>query len=106
MILKEQSSSTYADKYVLQLFVSGNTARSSRAIVNIRAVCEQHLKGRYTLEVVDLVRSPERASQEEIIALPTLVKRAPIPKRHFVGDLSNTIRLLHGLDIDIPTERA
>lgn len=96
----------HKENYVLQLFVSGPTTRSTRAIVNIRQVCEEHLKGRYTLEVVDLGRSPERAAQEEIIALPTLVKRTPMPQRHFVGDLSNTERLLNGLDIDLSTDRS
>lgn len=94
------------DNYVLQLYVSGNTMRSTRAIINIREVCEEHLKGRYTLEVVDLGRSPELAAQEDIIALPTLVKRMPAPKRRFVGDLSNIVRLLRGLEIDLPTDRS
>jgi circadian clock protein KaiB len=94
------------DNYVLELYISGNTMRSTRAIINIREVCEEHLKGRYTLEVVDLGRSPELAAQEDIIALPTLVKRMPAPKRQFVGDLSNTMRLLRGLEIDLPTDRS
>ena len=97
-----QHSSTHATSgnYVLQLFISGNTARSDRAVVNVRRVCEEHLKGHYTLEVVDLGLFPERVATENIIALPTLVKRAPGQQRRFIGDLSNTPRLLHGLDIE------
>ena len=92
--------------YELTLFVSGNTALSARAIVNIRSICETHLKGRYTLEIVDLTQTPERASQAEIIALPTLVKSNPRPLRRFIGDLSDPLRLLHGLDIDPQKEFA
>ncbi|MGV9010963.1 MAG: circadian clock KaiB family protein [Flavobacteriales bacterium] len=85
--------------YELQLFVSGNTRHSAKAIVNIRRLCDAHLKGRYSLEVVDLGLSPDRAASEEIIVLPTLVRHSPPPRRNFIGDLSDTARLMKGLDL-------
>ena len=92
--------------YLLRLYVAGTTPRSNRAIVNIRKICEEHLRGRYELEVVDVVRNPSLAAGEQIIAAPTLVKKLPLPLRRFIGDLSETERILLGLDLrkqeDIP----
>jgi circadian clock protein KaiB len=85
--------------YVLQLFVVGTTPASSRAIVNIRKLCEAHLPGRYELQVVDLATNPAAASNSQIIAAPTLIKQLPAPIRRFIGDMSNTERVLIGLDI-------
>jgi circadian clock protein KaiB len=87
------------DKYGLRLFVSGSTPRSVRAIQNIRAICEHQLCGRYELEVVDLYQHPEFAKPEQIIATPTLVRKLPLPIRKIIGDLSDTERVLIGLDI-------
>lgn len=81
-------------EFVLHLFVSGQTLRSSRAIMNVRNACEEHLKGRYDLKVVDVLLDPSIAAAEQLIALPTLVKKFPKPTARFIGDLSNTDRLL------------
>ncbi len=86
-------------RYVLQLFVTGATPRSVLAIQNVRALCEKHLPGRYDLEVVDLYQQPRMAEGENILAAPTLVKKAPLPARRFVGDMSDTPRLLAGLEL-------
>ena len=86
-------------RYSLRLFVTGISPRSSRAIVNIRKGCEEHLKGRYELEVIDITENPALAKSEQILAAPTLVKKLPLPLRRFIGDMSETDRLLIGLDI-------
>jgi circadian clock protein KaiB len=87
------------DHYVLRLYVTGQTPRSLRAIENIREICETHLRGRYTLDVVDIYQQPSLAKGERIIAAPTLVKSLPAPIRRFVGDLSEREKVLFGLDI-------
>ena len=87
------------ERYLLRLYVAGTTPRSNRAIVNIRRIFEEHLKGRYELEVVDVVKNPGLAAGEQIIAAPTLVKKLPLPLRRFIGDLSETERILLGLDL-------
>jgi circadian clock protein KaiB len=86
-------------KYVLRLYVSGITPRSTRAIENIRKLCEENLKGNYELEIIDIYQQPEAAKREQIIAAPTLIKTLPVPLRRFIGDLSNTERILVGLEI-------
>lgn len=85
--------------YVLRLCVTGITPRSVRAIENIKKLCEDHLKGYYELEVIDLYRDPEVAEEEGIIAAPTLIKKDPAPRRKLVGDLSDAERVLIGLGI-------
>jgi circadian clock protein KaiB len=87
------------ERYVLKLYVTGATVRSLRAIANIKAVCEQHLKGRYRLEVVDVYRRPGLLRKDQIVAVPTLVKRLPVPLRLLVGDLSRTEQVLQGLGL-------
>jgi circadian clock protein KaiB len=86
--------------YHLRLFVTGATPRSSRAIQNIRAICEDHLQGRSDLEVVDIYQHPDHAKAEQIVVTPTLVKQTPLPVRKLIGDLSDTARVLAGLDIE------
>jgi circadian clock protein KaiB len=86
-------------RYVLHLYVAGMTPRSTRAISNIRKICEEFLHGRYDLEVVDLARFPALAAGAQIIAAPSLIKMLPLPMRRFVGDMSQTERILLGLDI-------
>ncbi|RPJ51607.1 MAG: thiol-disulfide isomerase [Chloroflexi bacterium] len=86
-------------KYVLRLFIAGNTTRSAQAIENIQEICEKQLKGRYTLEVVDIYQQPELARGEQIIAAPTLIKTLPLPLRRIIGDLSSTERILVGLNL-------
>lgn len=87
------------EKYVLRLYITGTTPRSTQAIMNIRKICEEHLKGRYTLEVVDIYQQPTLAEGEQIIAAPTLIRKLPLPLRRFIGDMSNTDRILLGLDL-------
>jgi circadian clock protein KaiB len=87
------------DRYVLTLYVTGATARSLRAIANLKAICEQYLKGRYELEVVDIYRRPALLRREQIVAVPALVKRLPVPLRLLVGDLSRTDQVLQGLGL-------
>ena len=87
------------ERYVLKLYVTGATARSLRAITNIKAICEQYLKGRYDLEVVDIYRRPELLRRDQIVAVPTLIKKLPVPLRLLVGDLSRTEQVLQGLGL-------
>ena len=88
-----------SEKYVLRLYVTGLTPRSTRAIKSVREVCEQHLADNYDLEVIDVYQSPARIAQDQIVAIPTLVKCTPTPIRLMVGDMSNRQRLLTGLGL-------
>lgn len=88
-----------ARKYLLRLYVTGSTPKSLRAIKNLRKICEEHLRGQYDLVVIDLHQLPQLAAGEQIIALPTLIKELPAPLRRIIGDMSNTERVLLGLDI-------
>jgi len=92
-------------RYLLRLYVTGTTRNSERAIVNIRKICEDHLQGRYDLEIVDITQHPMLAEGEQIIAAPTLIKKLPLPLRRFIGDMSQTERILLGLDLRKTTER-
>ena len=85
--------------YVLRLYVTGMTPRSTEAFASIKALCEERLQGRYKLEVIDIYQHPQLAIDEQIIAVPTLVKKLPAPLRRLVGDLSNEERVLLGLDL-------
>ncbi len=87
------------EKHVLRLYVTGMTPRSTQAISNIKRICEEHLKGRYELEVIDIYQQPEKAREGELIAAPTLVKKLPPPLRKLIGDMSDTERVLVGLNI-------
>ena len=86
-------------KYILRLYVTGSSARSLKAIQNLRKICEEHFPDDYDLEVIDIYENPGVAREEQIIAAPTLVKKLPMPLRKFVGDLSNTKKILLGLDL-------
>lgn len=88
-----------ADRYVLRLFVSGMTPRSAQALATIKSICDEHLAGRYELEVIDIYRRPDLASDDQIIAVPTLVKMLPEPLRRYIGDLSDRERVLIGLGL-------
>ncbi len=81
------------------MYVTGMTPRSTQAIRNIKRICEEYLKGRYELEVVDIYQQPELAREGELIAAPTLVKKLPVPIRKLIGDMSNTEKVLVGLNI-------
>src|SRR5512135_1089969 len=87
------------EKYVLRLYVAGMTTKSKQAIQNIKQICDEHLKGRCDLEVIDVFRQPVLAKGEQIIATPTLLKKLPVPLRRFIGDMSETERILVGLDL-------
>ena len=84
---------------VLRLYVAGSTPQSSRAIRNLKAICDANLQGRYVLTVIDLYAQPERACEDQIIVAPTLIRQTPLPMRRVVGDLSNTDRVLAALDL-------
>ena len=85
--------------YLLRLYVTGVIPKSLRAINNLKRICEQHLKGRYRLQVVDIYQQPVLAAGDQIIAAPTLVKHLPAPLRRFIGDMADTERILLGLDL-------
>ena len=86
-------------KYLLRLYVSGTTPRSLTAVSNIKKICEEHLQGRYDLEVVDIYQQPTLAKGKQIIAAPTLIKKLPLPLRKFIGDMADQERILVGLDL-------
>ena len=87
-------------EYILRLYVTGSSPRSLRAISNLKRLCEEHLRGHYELQVIDIYKHPDAVREEQIIAAPTLVKRLPAPLRRFIGDLSNQQKLLIGLGIN------
>jgi circadian clock protein KaiB len=87
------------EKYLMRLYVTGASARSTRAITNLRKLCDEYLPGRYDLKVVDVFQQPELAREGQIIAAPTLIRTLPLPLRRFIGDMSNTASLLKGLEI-------
>jgi circadian clock protein KaiB len=92
--LKESSN-----EYVLRLFITGATPNSIRAITNVKQICEEHLHGRYSLEIVDVYQQASIAEQEQLIALPLLIKKRPLPERRMIGDLSDTRKVLRGLGL-------
>jgi len=94
-----EEASRGSEQYVLRLYVTGQTPRSMRAVENIKRICDKHLKGRCDLEVIDIYQRPSLAAGERIVAVPTLVKSLPAPIRRFVGDLSDTEKVLFGLDL-------
>lgn len=96
---KAAPRSVESNHYVLRLYVAGQTPKSLLAITNIKKICEENLQGHYELEVIDLYQQPQLAQGEQIIALPTLIRKLPQPLRRVIGDLSNTERVLVGLDI-------
>ena len=90
-----------AQTYELRLYVAGQTPKSILALANLRPICEAHLQGRYEIEVIDLLQNPQLAQGDQILALPTLVRRLPEPIKKIIGDLSNTERVLVGLDLRV-----
>ena len=85
--------------YHLRLYVAGQTAKSLAAMANLKRFCEEHLAGRYDIEVIDLMKNPQLAAGDQILAIPTLVRRLPAPLKRIIGDLSNTEKVLVGLDL-------
>jgi circadian clock protein KaiB len=90
---------TDQDGYNLRLYVAGQTPKSMAAIANLKKICEQHLAGRYEIEVVDLIKDPALARRHQIVAIPTLIRELPEPLKRIIGDLSNVEKVLVGLDI-------
>jgi circadian clock protein KaiB len=85
--------------FELRLYVAGQTPKSIRAFANLRKICDEHLAGRYRIEVIDLLEDPQLGRGDQILALPTLVRKLPVPIKKIIGDLSNTERVLVGLDL-------
>ncbi|MDH2901619.1 MAG: circadian clock protein KaiB [archaeon] len=83
----------------LRLYVAGQTPNSVRAFANLKRICEEHLKGKYSIEVIDLLKTPQLAAGDQILAIPTLVRKLPEPLKKIIGNLSNTERVLVGLDL-------
>ena len=94
-----KTPSKNGDKWYLRLYVAGETAKSLTAFANLKKICEEHLPNRYSIEVIDLSRHPELAQNDQILALPTLVRKLPEPIRRVIGDLSNQDRVLVGMDL-------
>lgn len=90
-------------RYVLRLYVAGLMPKSTLAIANMKRICEENLQGRYELEVIDLYQQPQLAQGDQIVAVPTLIKKLPLPLRRVIGDMSNTERVLVGLDLRTKT---
>jgi circadian clock protein KaiB len=88
-----------APEYELKLYIAGQSARSIAALSNLRKICDSHLDGRYSIEVIDLMEKPHLAKADNVLALPTLVRKLPVPVRKIIGDLSDTERVLVGLDL-------
>lgn len=95
----ERGSRAAGEVLELRLYVAGQTPKSLAALANLKRICDEHLKAKYRIEVIDLVRHPQLAQGDQILAIPTLVRRVPKPLRKIIGDLSNTERVLVGLDI-------
>ncbi len=87
------------EPYILRLYVAGQTPRCVTAFANLKKICEEHLAGQYRIEVIDLLENPKLAQGDQILAIPTLVRKLPEPVRKIIGDLSNTERVLVGLDL-------
>jgi circadian clock protein KaiB len=100
----EQGPEPPMGTYVLHLFITGATPNSTRAVRNLKDICEHHLRGRYELTIVDIYQQPLLAQQEQIIAAPTLIRKHPLPVRRLIGDLSNRDRVLLALDLPLRPE--
>ncbi len=95
----EYTPDSVPERYHLRLYVAGQTTKSLAAMANLKRVCDEHLAGRYDVEVVDLLINPKLAAGDQILAIPTLIRRLPAPLKRIIGDLSNTEKVLVGLDI-------
>jgi circadian clock protein KaiB len=96
---KSGASDGTAEKWQLRLYVAGQTPKSVRALANLKKLCEEHLAGRYSIEIIDLLKDPQLARGDQILAIPTLVRHLPAPLKKIIGDLSNSERVLVGLDL-------
>jgi circadian clock protein KaiB len=97
----QDSLSPVTENFVLRLYIAGQTPKCMRAFANLKRICEQYLADRYQIEMIDLLKNPALARNDQILAVPTLVRRVPVPVRKIIGDLSNTQRVLAGLDVSI-----
>jgi circadian clock protein KaiB len=95
-----QGANDDEDVIELRLYIAGQTRKSITALTNLRRICEEHLAGRYRVEVIDLMENPQQAQHDQIVAIPTLVRRLPEPIRRIIGDLSNSERVLVGLEVE------
>ena len=98
-IIKRKPVKMANDKWVLRLYVAGQTPKAVTAFANLKKICEEQLYGKYSIEVIDLLINPQLGNEDQIFALPTLVRKLPVPVRKIIGDLSNTERVLVGLDL-------
>lgn len=96
---RKKTAKSPEEKWELRLYIAGNTAKSMTALDNLKKYCEEHLKGKYTLEVIDLLIHPQLAAGDQILAIPTLVRKVPVPIRKIIGDLSNEEKVLVGLNL-------
>jgi circadian clock protein KaiB len=97
--VEENMETIEKDKWVLRLYVAGKTPKALTAFTNLKKICEEKLKGKYSIEVIDLLINPQLSAEYQILALPTLVRKLPVPVRKIIGDLSDTERVLVGLDL-------
>ena len=97
--VEENLVATEKDNWVLRLYVAGKTPKALTAFANLKKICEVQLKGKYSIEVIDLLINPQLGKEDQILALPTLVRKLPVPVRKIIGDLSNTERVLVGLNL-------
>ena len=98
-IKEEKPQKTTNDMWVLRLYVAGQTPKAITAFTNLKKICEEQLNGKYSIEVIDLMQDPQLAAEFQIVALPTLIRKLPVPVRKIIGDLSDTERVLIGLDL-------
>jgi circadian clock protein KaiB len=98
-IKKEKLTKSSGDMWVLRLYVAGQTPKAITAFTNLKRICEDQLNGKYSIEVIDLLKNPHLANEFQIVALPTLIRKLPVPVRKIIGDLSDTERVLIGLDL-------
>ena len=96
---KKKSADKPDDKWVLRLYVAGQSPKALTALANLKKICEEQLGGKYGIEVIDLLINPQLGKEDQILALPTLVRKLPVPVRKIIGDLSDTERVLVGLDL-------
>ena len=96
---KEISATREEDKWILRLYVAGQTPKAITAFTNLKKICEEKLDGKFSIEIIDLLVNPQLGVEDQILALPTLVRKLPVPVRKIIGDLSNTERVLVGLDL-------
>jgi circadian clock protein KaiB len=101
--LRARKKSTDKAEWQLRLYVAGQTVKSITALAHLRRICETHLAGRYQIEVIDLIENPKLAANDQILAVPTLVRKLPSPLKKIIGDLSNEERVLVGLDLKLLT---